>query len=173
MESHSLHLHEVDNDAESQENDDSSSDGLNEESDFDLESEENDDSSDSESEKSDVKEQLVCTFCDKEFKLKRNLDTRILENHQCLTFTCSICPSKFNQKKNLKRHEETVHCQAPKDVLNFSGKKKTFSCSICSERFTRQDNLDRHFSEHTVLEDKHSLIFVVKAIREKVTYKNI
>ena len=39
MESHSLHLHEVDNDAESQENDDSSSDGLNKESDFDLESE--------------------------------------------------------------------------------------------------------------------------------------
>ena len=77
--------------------------------DLDAETEDTDESSVNESEISgDDKNhppQFICTFCCKEFTLQRYLDTHVQSNHQSQSFTCSICQSKFNQKKNLKRHE--------------------------------------------------------------------
>ena len=101
-------------------------------------------------------EPLICIFCDKEFTLQRYLDTHVQDVHQSCSFKCRICPLTFNQRRNLKRHEETVHGQQPKDFINTTGEKKSFSCSTCNERFTRQDNLDRHLLEHVVMTEKHT-----------------
>ena len=135
VEIHGLHPHELDVEDETEDQDESSE-------------------IDSDTSEDEIKVNLNCTFCGKEFKLQRYLDNHIKDNHQSQSFTCSVCPSKFNQKKNLKRHEETVHSKHPEDVVNFTGEKKTFACLVCSEEFTRMDNLERHIREHTQLTQK-------------------
>ena len=86
VEIHGLHPHELDVEDETEDQDESSE-------------------IDSDTSEDEIKVNLNCTFCGKEFKLQRYLDNHIKDNHQSQSFTCSVCPSKFNQKKNLKRHE--------------------------------------------------------------------
>ena len=61
-----------------------------------------------------------------------------------LSFECDLCEKRFTQKKNLKRHRETVHGQQKSNYLNLTGEQETNPCDTCGANFTRIDNLNRH-----------------------------
>ena len=48
---------------------------------------------------------------------------------------CSLCPSKFGRKGELKEHKAAVHED-----------KKVFECSLCPYVFCYEDHLKQHIA---------------------------
>jgi len=84
---------------------------------------------------------LTCKFCNKEFKIKGNLDRHIKTNKKCL-----IIQNEIKIQRDLEVQEEIR--------VNEEGKKENkskqkidddiLSCKHCKVTFTRNDNLKRH-----------------------------
>lgn len=78
----------------------------------------------------------VCTYCNKAFKLRKQLERheRIHTGHQY--HRCEICGKFYTQKSNLMKH-----------LILHSG-EKPFACPICEKRFAQKDNLNIHILRH-------------------------
>lgn len=84
------------------------------------------------------KRTLQCHKCDKSFQNKRFLDYHLLTHEGIKNEECKECGKKFYKRKDLLRHQHTVHL-----------KKKNFICNICDKRFSHSGNLLAHVRVHT------------------------
>ena len=57
-------------------------------------------------------------------------------------YCCENCGKQFAEKKNLQRHNKSMHEGVPKDVLRYT-------CEECNKEFSEKSNLNRHLrSKH-------------------------
>ena len=73
-----------------------------------------------------------CSFCQRRFPLKTNLDTHTKTHTGERNFLCHLCDRKCINKSVLKRHIES-HSIA-----------KTFKCNLCLQGYKYQKSLDIH-----------------------------
>lgn len=79
-------------------------------------------------------ESLKCEQCGDEYENSKALTRHVFKEHYEIKYKCNCCMISFSDKKNLKRHRETIH-----RIEN-----STFKCPDCDKDFNRQDNLDSH-----------------------------
>ncbi len=60
-----------------------------------------------------------------------------MDTSKSTDLTCNICQKDFKQRKNLLRHQRTVHGD------------KTIICDTCGAKFNRLDNLTQHKKTHS------------------------
>ena len=56
-----------------------------------------------------VMDDLVCSICDRKFKIKSELRLHVNTIHEGKGFKCSSCPALFDFNSNLKEHFKSVH----------------------------------------------------------------
>ena len=79
---------------------------------------------------------LKCDMCDSFFKDKRDLKKHVESVHeQKKQFHCNICDAYLTTKQSLNGHIATIH----------KG-KKPFKCNICDASFTQKRNLNGHIA---------------------------
>ena len=72
----------------------------------------------------DVENPFECSFCEKFFKVRKNLKYHILSVHEKKKpHLCPFCGKSFLLQNPLKKHIEAIH------------EKKMFKCEICAEEF--------------------------------------
>ena len=74
-----------------------------------------------------------CETCQRDFKLKHQLNSHKL---LCESFQCYTCFEKFSSKRDLKNHTTSFHST-----------KKIFTCFICFDKFTRNFTLKAHMKK--------------------------
>ena len=74
-----------------------------------------------------------CNICNKEFNIKRQLQSHIKVHESRKNFKCDICEKSFNKASTLKTHLKTIH-DAQKDQ----------NCDICSRSFSITGQLTQH-----------------------------
>jgi rubredoxin len=88
----------------------------------------------------DIRDNLVCPMCDKNFK-----QLHILRKHKEIEhkFLCPACDKKFTMKHWLREHMKIVH--DIEDEL-----KPSFACEMCDNTFSDNYGRKRHLKiEHT------------------------
>ena len=75
-----------------------------------------------------------CSKCPKAFCWKRDLKRHESTVHEGQTYECEECGKSFGDKSNLNRHVTNVH----------NIKTRTFECPKCSRNFNRKSHLEKH-----------------------------
>jgi len=105
-------------------------------------------------------EKFKCSYCPKQYKHKRSLNSHILSHQGPKLWECATCLKTFPTKHSLKRHSR-IHSgrksyQCDKCSKAFVDKssltkhlkrqacQKSFNCLCCKETFSRNDDLQSH-----------------------------
>ncbi|XP_054273663.1 zinc finger protein 287-like isoform X9 [Macrosteles quadrilineatus] len=78
----------------------------------------------------------ICNICKKAISvqhLKNHIETVHFRKIESLLFRCKDCGKGFNQKKNLKRHTDSVH-----------SREDQYKCAECHKVFNHKDRLKQH-----------------------------
>merc|ERR1719318_732534 len=86
---------------------------------------------------------FLCDKCDGTFGRKRDLKRHEISVHYGKNYECDHCPLKFTRRDNLEEHERTFHWK--EEALGHQ-------CDICKERFRKKANLVRHAKVTSVCE---------------------
>lgn len=78
-------------------------------------------------------EQCICSECGKVLSSRR-AEEKHRTVHLAKTVECSICPSKFKTKNELRTHTKNVHTS------------KTYTCKICNRVYASYSTLAKHNS---------------------------
>ncbi|XP_057695534.1 zinc finger protein 771-like [Corythoichthys intestinalis] len=80
---------------------------------------------------------FLCTFCEKRFSQKTDLERHKRTHTGEKPFLCTSCDKRFTDKGNLKQHTRTHTGEKP------------FPCTLCNKRFSLKPQLERHKRTHT------------------------
>lgn len=82
--------------------------------------------------------EVHCTICGQKFNRKRGLKAHMESIHEKKTFTCKICGKTMGWRKTLQRHMKSHE----------EGYYK-HKCDLCDKTFSRPSHLKLHMSKHT------------------------
>lgn len=103
-----------------------------------------------------------CNFdgCEKKFHRRKTLQYHIDTQHQPVveSFICTLCSTNFNSQRNLNRHHQRQHGNAPRIACEVEG---------CTHTSARKDYLAAHYRNHKDLDQdaKDALLEKVKNMK--------
>ena len=80
-----------------------------------------------------LKEEHVCSICQKVFSLKNYLQKHLKLVHSDASYCCQDCDETFQNSQNLKCHRQSIH------------QKIMYSCKVCGKQYPRTDKLKAHY----------------------------
>ena len=95
----------------------------------------------------DIDKKVKCFSCDKYFTNKSGRDKHYRIKHmnesiQEGSIKCEMCPEKFSNDNDLKRHISSIHSGKP------------FKCQECQLEFTLRSSLDQHLSSFHIGQER-------------------
>lgn len=82
--------------------------------------------------------EVSCEVCGQKFNRKRGLKAHMESIHEKRTFSCKICGKTMGWRKTLQRHMKSHE----------EGYYK-YNCDMCEKKFSRPSHLKLHMSKHT------------------------
>ena len=104
-------------------------------------------------------EEFKCEYCDKMFKVEKNMQKHIIMHHKEKKFICEHCGMSFS-----------VKCHHDKHVLIKHTKDKNFNCNTCEYKGATKYYLQKHMEIHE--EAKHACPLCGKAFRQPGALKS-
>ena len=89
-----------------------------------------------------------CEFCNKSFMTTSELKNHLLYHMKERKHNCTLCSSKFLEKRHLDRHLRRCH----------SGGIKNFICNVCGKGFYERYELNYHWKTSLACSNHSSLL---------------
>ncbi|VVC41825.1 Hypothetical protein CINCED_3A000801 [Cinara cedri] len=98
-------------------------------------------------EKLSTETQLICDFCDSQFKNIYDLGYHLLKVHN---YKCSLCEKKFVRIGDIERHKNAEH----RHYFEKQNLNKKFCCKECNSWFSTDESLQSHIKYAHILMPK-------------------
>ena len=99
---------------------------------------------------------LKCVHCDKNFRLRSNLNHHIKGVHEKVRYPCNLCKKQFYDQRNLNKHscsdstkkgQNKSKSKKPNKNHNIlHNMKRKYECSLCDKSFMLKGNFYNHMN---------------------------